>query len=153
MCAHVHVFQNLARWLLLPIPCGTDCWVHRFIWNKHTCAHKNTHIVFCVALAGGNTSISIWKTAAGRCSCHCCCCLLLVVLSIWMAAPLFSLTLALLTFAVALPPVFLCVSFCLSVMLLFSPPETPYMTNHIPQGVWGTYSTCMYEEWTVRQLW
>lgn len=38
--------------------------------------HTDTHIVFCVALAGSNTSISIWKTAAGRCSCHCCCSLL-----------------------------------------------------------------------------
>lgn len=29
-------------------------------------------IVFCVALAGSHASISIWKTAAGRCLCRSC---------------------------------------------------------------------------------
>lgn len=39
-------------------------------------AHKPTLIVWCVALAGSNIRISIWKLAAGRCCCHCCCCML-----------------------------------------------------------------------------
>lgn len=122
----------------------------RLVRNKHLQAHKKTHIVFCVALAGSNAGISIWKTAAGRCSCHCCCCLLLVVLSIWMAALLFSLTLALLTFSAALPPVSLRVSSCLSVkLLLFFLAQDSCMTNHIPLGTWGTCSARTYEEWTL----
>lgn len=48
--------------------------------SKHApvdgCAHKPTLIVWCVALAGSNIRISIWKLAAGRCCCHCCCCVL-----------------------------------------------------------------------------
>lgn len=48
--------------------------------SKHApvdgCAHKPTLIVWCLALAGSNIRISIWKLAAGRCCCHCCCCVL-----------------------------------------------------------------------------
>ena len=43
MCAHVHVFQSLARWFLLPVPCGTESWVHHFSWNKHLRTNTHTH--------------------------------------------------------------------------------------------------------------
>lgn len=30
--------QSPARWLLLPL-LSAECWVHRFIWNKHSCTY------------------------------------------------------------------------------------------------------------------
>lgn len=133
-CACVSAFCQMtlianAMWLSTPARlarCGINT------RKQHARAHTHAHcLVHCVALAGTNTSISIWKTAAGRCSCHWCC--LLFVFSIWRAAPLLLLTFAI-TLAMTLP---LCVSISLSLtwFVLILPPCDSCLANQNPSGI------------------
>lgn len=76
--------------------------------------HQYTLAVLWIALAGTHTSISIWKPAAGRCSCHCCWRLLVMHLdgsSSILANPYLTVHCCMLAS-------FLCTSSCLSVMRL-----------------------------------